>query len=228
MTFGGLFCILGPMIKHLLLDMDNTIYPASDGMDAGMTERMKHYVAGFLGLPYEEAVALRERRRNLYGTTLEWLKREHGLCDTRGYYEAIHPDHELEELNEDPKLRDYLLSLGLPMTLLTNGPAIHAERVLGFFGIQDIFLDIWDLDRLEGRGKPAREAFEAALSSSGHRVEETLFVDDYLKYLLPWTQMGGKGVQIDEYGLDRQEAAAHGIPSIRSIYELKDLLACLD
>lgn len=224
MTKGGFFYILTAMIRHLLLDMDNTIYPASDGMDAGMTERMKHYVASFLGLPYDKAVALREKRRNLYGTTLEWLKHEHGLEDTSGYYEAIHPENELEELKPNPSLRPYLLSLGLPMTLLTNGPAVHAQRVLGFFGIEDIFLDIWDLDRLEGKGKPARTAFESALSSSAYRIEETLFVDDYLKYLAPWKEMGGRCVQIDESGLDREEAKALGIPSIQSIYELKTLI----
>lgn len=212
------------MIRHLLLDMDNTVYPASDGMDAGMTERMKRYVTDFLGLPYEKAVALREERRPLFGTTLEWLKTEHGLDDFSDYYNAIHPENELEELKADSELRPYLQSLGLPMTLLTNGPAVHAERVLEFLNIADLFVDIWDLDRLGGRGKPAKEAFEAALSSTGFGFSDTLFIDDYLKYLIPWTQLGGKGVQVDEEGKDRITAAANGIISIRSIYELKDVL----
>lgn len=189
-----------------------------------MTERMKHFVADFLGLPFKEAVALRAERRQLYGTTLEWLKTEYGLLDTGDYYKAIHPENELEELNPDPNLRSYLLSLDLPMTLLTNGPAVHAERVLGFFNIDDIFIDIWDLDRLDGRGKPAVEAYEAALSSSGFGFSETLFVDDYLKYLVPWVALGGKGVQVDEDGKDREQAAAAGISSIHSIYQLKDLI----
>lgn len=221
------FYILTPMIRHLLLDMDNTVYPASDGMDSGMTERMKRYVADYLELPYEKAVALREERRPLYGTTLEWLKTEHGLNDFNDYYNAIHPEDELKELKEDPALRPYLQTLELPMTLLTNGPAIHAKRVLEFLNIADIFVDIWDLDRLEGRGKPTREAFEAALSSSGFDFSETLFVDDYLKYLIPWVSLGGKGVQVDEQGKDRTAAAANGIQSIKNIYELKDVLSSL-
>ena len=47
------------MIQHLLLDMDNTLYPASGKMDAGINSRMQRFVADFLGVPLEEAIALR-------------------------------------------------------------------------------------------------------------------------------------------------------------------------
>ena len=46
-------------------------------------------------------------------------------------------------------------------------------------------------------------------------------------YLIPWVSLGGKGVQVDEQGKDRTAAAANGIQSIKSIYELKDVLSSL-
>lgn len=209
------------MIKHILLDMDNTIYPASEKMDAGMTGRMKQFIATFLGLSYEEAAALRKKGKARHPTTLDWLIAEYAFSNTEEYYRAIHPENETDELTPDPQLRDFLLSLGLPITLLTNSPAIHAERVLSFYNIQDVFEDIWDMQRLGGRGKPSRFAYETALASTGHSFEETVFVDDYLEYLIPWTEFGGIGIQIDETGHEKELAGERGIISISNIYELK-------
>ena len=99
------------MISHLLFDLDNTLYPETAAMNQGITRRMLVYTAGFLGVTYDEAVALRRQRLPLYGTTLEWLRNEHGLTDVSGYFNAVHPPEEVDELQPDPDLRTLLLSL---------------------------------------------------------------------------------------------------------------------
>jgi putative hydrolase of the HAD superfamily len=212
------------MIRHLLLDLDNTLYPASGGMDEGITRRMLEFVAGYLGVSFEEGVRLRSDRLPLYGTTLEWLKKEHNLVDQDAYFNAVHPDSEIDELQRDDRLRPYLLSLGLPMTLLTNAPASHAERLLKFFNIEDIFLGAFDLNFHKGIGKPHRDCFLSTLDAVGFSVKETLFVDDHPKYVLGYKAVGGKAVIVDETGRYKDLADKEGFGRIQTIYGLSELL----
>lgn len=212
------------MIRHLLLDLDNTLYPASDRMDAGIARRMLEFVASFLNVPFEEGAHLRQKGIPAYGTTLEWLKAEHGLTDETAFFEAVHPESETEELNPDPALRDYLRSLGLPMTLLTNAPMAHATRVLDFFNIRDLFSGIYDLTFHNGKGKPHPSSFLDTLAAAGYTVDETLFVDDHPKYVSGYKSLGGKAVLVDEKGQYEKFAQTEGFGHIKSIYELADLL----
>jgi len=212
------------MIRHLLLDLDNTLYPASGGMDEGITRRMLEFVAQYIGVTFEEGVKLRIKGIPSYGTTLEWLKAEHGLSDQNAFFEAVHPESEIAELQEDPALRPFLLSLGLPMTLLTNAPMTHALRVLRFFNIEDIFTGIYDLTFNQGKGKPYPESFTNTLGAAGFSVQETLFVDDHPKYVRGYKTIGGQAVIVDESGAYREMAPKEGFFHIQSIYGLSDIL----
>jgi putative hydrolase of the HAD superfamily len=212
------------MIRHLLLDLDNTLYRASWGMDEGITRRMLECVARHLGVSFEEGMALRAKGLPRYGTTLEWLKAEHGLTDEAAYFEAVHPESELAELKPDPALRSYLLSLGLPMTLLTNSPMAHADRVLRFYGIEDLFTGIYDITFHKGKGKPHSSAFLDTLVAAGFTVDETLFVDDLPKYVRGYKAVGGQAVIVDETGRYAELAREEDFGHISSIYELGALL----
>jgi len=212
------------MIRHLLLDLDNTLYPASGAMDEGITNRMLAFVASWLKVPPEEAQRLRREGLNECGTTLEWLRTRHGLADMSAFFEAVHPESEVGELTADPNLRPYLISLGLPMTLLTNAPMIHATRVLDFFNIRDLFAGIYDLTFHNGKGKPHASSFLDTLKASGFTVEETLFVDDLPKYCRGYRAVGGKAVLVDERDQYAEIAKNEGFGRIASIYGLAELL----
>ena len=41
-------------IRHLLFDLDNTLYPSTSAIDAGISKRMREFVADFLKLPMTE------------------------------------------------------------------------------------------------------------------------------------------------------------------------------
>lgn len=213
------------MIRHLLLDLDNTLYPASGGMDEGISKRMIGFVASWLGVTWEEAARLRIEGLPGFGTTLEWLKARHGLTDDAVYFDAIHPESEISELTPDPALRPCLQALDLPMTLLTNSPMSHAERLLRFFDIEDLFLGVFDLTWHKGRGKPHPACFLDTLAAVGHTVEDTLFVDDHPKYVRGYSAIGGQAVIVDESGKWEALAEEEGHWRIESIYGLKKLLA---
>ena len=81
----------------------------------------------------------------------------------------------------------------LPTSIFTNAISEHAERVLAFYGIRDLFERVFDL-RFNGyRGKPDPEAYRRVLAAVDRSRPEVLFVDDYPVYLEPFRAMGGPG-----------------------------------
>ena len=208
------------MIKALLLDLDNTLYPESAELDKEFSRRIKAFVADFLGVSVEEAAALRERNLLRFGTTLEWLKKDCGLADEDVFFSAIHPECEAAEVPEDPALRPFLLSLNLPLILLTNSPRIHAERILKRLNVLDLFSCVYDLTWNGGIGKPSPSSFINSLSDAGFTPKDALFVDDNIRYVLGYREVGGIPVLVDERGKHSDFAQKEGIAAIRSIYEL--------
>ena len=182
---------------HLLFDMDNTLYPASSDMDKGITRRMLECVADFFHTDLEGASALRAERIVHYSTTLEWLRAE-GMNDIEGFLAHVHPDNEADELTEQPALRDFLLSLNMPMSILTNAPHEHADRVLKKLGVADLFLAVTDIRDAGFNGKPYPDAFNAALKKAGSTIEDTLFLDDMQKYTDGWVALGGTAILIGD------------------------------
>lgn len=210
------------MIKALLLDLDNTLYPASSAMDAGFSRRIVRFISDFLHISGEEAAALRNANLPHFGTTLEWLKKAEGLTDDEAFFRAVHPDSETGEVEKDPALRGFLLSLGLPLFLLTNAPYVHAERMLRHLDVLDIFSGIYDLTWNQGRGKPYPSAFLNPLADAGFSPQETLFADDSPKYVLGYRAVGGVPILVDESGRHAGFAAREGIVSVPSVYALPD------
>ena len=224
--------------KHLLFDMDNTLYPASSAMDKGITRRMLECVADFFHCDMEKAIELRAENIVHYSTTLEWLRAE-GMTDVEGFLAHVHPDNEADELPPQPGLREFLISLNMPMSILTNAPHEHADTVLGKLGIADLFEAVTDIRDAGFNGKPYPDAFMAALRKAGTGLEDTLFLDDMQKYTDGWAALGGTAILIgDKNGkpltsdarsmIEARKANKSGQPgrTIRmdSIYQLPDFL----
>lgn len=223
---------------HLLFDMDNTLYPASSAMDKGITRRMLECVAEFFHCSMDEAIALRSERIVHYSTTLEWLRSE-GLTDIEGFLAHVHPSNEAEELPPQPGLRDFLISLNMPMSILTNAPHEHADTVLGKLGIADLFEAVTDIRDAGFNGKPYPDSYMAALKKVGATIEYTLFLDDMQKYTDGWVALGGTAVLIgspngkplaeDAESMKKARAANTSGKTgktirMKSIYEIKGIL----
>jgi putative hydrolase of the HAD superfamily len=208
------------MVRYLLFDLDDTLYPPSASMGAAIDRRMVEFVSRYLGLGPGEAALRRREALTRHGTTLEWLQKEHGFSDAEGYFEHVHPEGELSELSFDPGLRPFLLSLDRPMAVLTNGPMPHAARVLRFLNIDDIFLGVYDVLYNKLKGKPHPEAYLGALKASGFNIEETIFFDDSPKYIEGFRALGGRGVLVGgKEALDPQTPRADSIYGIREFLD---------
>ena len=186
-------------IKHILFDLDNTLYPATSAMDKGITTRMYECIMDFFGISLEEAIELRKEKIVHFSTTLEWLRNE-GMNDIEGFLHHVHPESEADELTVDLNLRDFLIDLqkSYSMSILTNGPIEHASRVLNKLGIQDLFPLITDIRDCNFVGKPYASSYLSALKKANADLETTVFVDDLTKYTDGFQALGGTAILVGD------------------------------
>jgi len=204
------------MLRALIFDLDNTLYPASAAMEEHTIARMNEYTARLLGTGVDEAIAIRRERMPRYGTTLEWLMAEHGFTDTEDYFTYVHPAGEEDLVEFDPALGPFLDSLPLPKYVFTNAPMEHADRVLEKLRITDRFKRVFDVRFCNLKGKPAATAVDGVIAAIGLPAEDTIFMDDIPRYVRGFIDRGGRGVLVDHFGKHPES----GLPTIKTIYEL--------
>jgi putative hydrolase of the HAD superfamily len=187
------------MIKYLLFDLDNTLYSIRYGLEDNVARRMRQFLAAWLRVSEEEAVAERRKGIDRYGTTLEWLMGEKNFTGVEEFYSFVHPEGEADSLRPDPELGEFLASLPYPKAILTNSNREHADRVLSKLELGDgIFTHIFDMRWNNLKGKPRPDVFRRVLGVLGTRAEEVLFIDDYPRYVAGFNALGGAGVLLDE------------------------------
>ncbi|MBN2051572.1 MAG: HAD-IA family hydrolase [Spirochaetales bacterium] len=208
------------MIDYILFDMDNTLYPESSGLGPAMRDRMNAFTADFLKVSPERAQELRRKYLPVYGTTLRWLQQCHGLEAVHRFMDEVHPKNIHAYIGKNPGLRRMIEDLPVGVSVLTNSPPEHAERILSELGIEDLFDHVFDITFNDYNGKPYESCFTKVLSTVAMEAHQVLLVDDVPDYLIPFRDLGGQILLMDETGRHRDS----GLPSIREILELPDYL----
>jgi putative hydrolase of the HAD superfamily len=211
------------MLRYLLLDLDDTVYSESSGLEREVLVRINEYARRLTGLSREAFMEERKRRMPDFGTTLEWIMADYGFADAEDYFAFVHPEGEEKPLAADPELASALDAIDLPKAIFTNSPREHAERVLARLGVADRFDAIYDI-RFNGlHGKPHADAIGRVCAACGVEPPEALFVDDSPKYVRGFIDLGGIGVLRDETG----RHGDLGLVSVRNLSELPALVAAL-
>lgn len=204
------------MIKHIIFDVDKTIYPASCGFGDEMDRRISQYAADHIDISLEEANRLRKLSVKEYGTTLRWLQLEHGLIDTDHYLDYVHPINVERYLPHRELVKDLFHRIKISISILSNGPIENVDRILHFYGVKHLFDPIVDIKMNNLKGKPYIEVYEKILKEINLPIEEVLLVDDVEDYLIPFHDMGGKVLLINEY----EKPTKMGFNEIKNILEL--------
>lgn len=177
------------MLKHILFDLDETLYPISSGLMNSISDRMRGYIQVKCNLSPQDAHILQKRYWNEYGTTLRGLMNEHEI-DPQEYLAYVHDIDVAKHLSPDPKLHQVLSQIPYDKFIVTNGDVPHAERVLRQLGIADQFKRIFDIVFMEFECKPSRGAYRRvlrALDSDGH---DCVLVEDTARNLPPAREFG--------------------------------------
>lgn len=208
-----------PPLRTLLLDLDDTLYPANSGLWEAIGDRIEAFMVTRVGIARTDAPRLRQAYFEQYGTSLNGLRLLHGV-DPHRYLAFVH-DVPLESfLSPNPRLRRMLERLHRPPAIFTNADSSHARRVLQVLGLDGLTGPIIDIVALDWINKPRPEAYRRALALAGEAdPEAAAVVDDQPRNLAPAGALGMTTVLVGPPG--SQDGIDHVIP------EAADLLKVL-
>ncbi|KVH94850.1 uncharacterized protein LOC112518249 [Cynara cardunculus var. scolymus] len=140
MEFEGLFSqAQRQKYDCLLFDLDDTLYPVSAGLAAGVLKNIKDYMVEKLGIEVEKIPELCNLLYKNYGTTMAGIRAIGYDFDYDEYHSFVHGRLPYENLKPDPVLRTLLLSLPIRKVIFTNADETHAAKVLSKLGLEDCF-----------------------------------------------------------------------------------------
>ncbi len=178
-----------PRYTHLLLDLDDTLYPGTSGVWEAVRDRIQEFIETRLALPENEAARLRRRYLEQFGTTLAGLIEEFDI-DAQDYLDYVH-DVPIEQLlSPNPALRTMLASIGIPRIVFTNAYLPHAQRVLEQLGIADQISQVIDIYALDFINKPKPASYAITLNLiSAQDPSTVVYVDDRIANLGPAAEL---------------------------------------
>ena len=184
----------------LFFDLDDTLYPNTNGLWEAIRVRMTDYLRDPLGFHPKEIQDIRQSYYETYGTTLRGLQTHHEV-DENDYLAYVH-DLPLEEyISPDPQLRKMLESLPQKKWIFTNADADHTKRVIRALDIDDCFSGIIDVRALGFLCKPDHQAYQRALDLAGEPdPHQCVMLDDSLRNLKPAHQAGITTVLVGQAG----------------------------
>lgn len=167
-------------------DLDNTLHDAGSAVFPRMNAAMTDYIRDHLGLPHEQADALRVRYWHRYGSTLLGLMRHHRVKAAH----FLHETHRFPDLEQ--RVRGHVHDLhrlrrlpGLKI-LLTNAPGQYAKRVLQALRIEDCFDAVIPIEDMTVFGhlrpKPDRRLFRHLPAKLKVDPQRCVLVEDTLEH----------------------------------------------
>jgi len=179
----------------LIVDCDNTLYPASTNLMALNDAGIASYLTGVMGVSVEQAEGMRIGYLRKYGTTLAGLVAEQKV-DPDEFLDYVHSYEVSPILSADPVLREFLCGLKMPRVVLTSANRAHVEKVARALGVLDCIDAIFDLKAVDYLGKPHPHAYETVLAA--YPGERAVFVDDRFRNFPPARALNMVNVWVDE------------------------------
>lgn len=204
-------------VDYVVFDLDETIYPRNAGVMQAIGRRITEYLQRYLGLSYEDAVALRRRYVKEYGTTLRGLRRHHQI-DADHYLEFVHDIPVDQLLHYNGRLDQALSSMDVQKVIFTNASLQHAERVLEALGIRRHFSRIIEVRDVGWEGKPDPGAYIRLVELLGTAPARIMLVEDSLRNLRPAAQLGMITVLVDGEGQGEVDFVIDEVWQISEVY----------
>lgn len=179
----------------LILDCDNTLYPASTNMMSLNDAGIARYLTERMEMPAKDAEQLRLEYLRKYGTTLAGLIAERNV-DPDEFMSFVHSYDVRPFLKPNPKLREFLSGINAECVVLTSANEDHTLRVAEALGVRECLDKIYDLKAVDYIGKPHPHAYEKVLAD--YPGERAVFVDDRMLNFPAAHKLGIINVWVDE------------------------------
>ncbi len=177
------------MLRYILFDLDNTLYPKSLGIFELVIARIRGYMESQMGFEKSLAQKLRQEYLRKYGSTMRGLMLHHNL-NPEDYLEYVHDVGVEERLSPNPRLADLLESIPLRKCIFTSGHLPHALKVLRCLGVRQHFPQIFDITFTHYIPKPNPEPYHQVLEFLGIDGKQCMMIEDLPANLQPAKEMG--------------------------------------
>jgi putative hydrolase of the HAD superfamily len=164
-----------------VFDLDNTLYPHHLNLWQQVDDRIRNYIASFLGTTYDEAFRKQKDFYRRYGTSMRGMMIEHGMKpdDFLDYVHQI--DHSPVEPN--PALGAALEKLPGRKLILTNGTRAHADAIMTRLAVAHHFEDVFDIIAGELDPKPFPQTYDRFLARHGVDPTRAAMFEDLARNL---------------------------------------------
>jgi putative hydrolase of the HAD superfamily len=211
------------MIKYILFDLDNTLYPRSLGIFDLVIERIRNYMEVRMGFDKELSRALRQEYLRKYGSTMRGLMIHHNL-NTDDFLEYVHDVGVERKLSPDPALAELLASISLAKGIFTSGHRPHALRVLRCLGVEHFFPQIFDILFTQCIPKPNPEPYRQVLDYLCLDGRDCMMIEDMPANLKPAKELGMTTVLVGETPGGIDGCVDYEIRDIRELRKVFDLM----
>lgn len=186
---GGMNAQHPPDVDWLCFDLDNTLYPLSNGLWEAIDQRIQEYVAKTLHLPLDEARRVQKQYWRQYGTTLAGLMAEHNV-QPGPYLAYVHDFDVTPFMGPNPRLKALLRALPQHKLIFTNASSRHAHNVLNALDVVDCFEYVIGVEEVDYIPKPDPRAYQKCLVLTKVNPARSMFIDDLIENLRPAKEMG--------------------------------------
>jgi len=178
------------MIRYLIFDLDNTLYPRSTGLMKMINQRISQYMELRLGIDPSLVENLKAEYRKRYGTATRGLSLNYDI-NFKDYVGYVH-DIEVENYLTPNKCLEAVLSRldDFGKVIFTNSSLGYAHRVLKALGLERHFHRIFDLNFMKFTSKPDPRPYRWMLEELNVAGEECVMIDDSVRNLLPGKELG--------------------------------------
>ncbi|WP_433011859.1 pyrimidine 5'-nucleotidase [Kribbella sp. CA-294648] len=159
-----------------VLDLDDTLYPPSNGLAAQLTAGIRGYLIEYFGTDEAGARRIQAELVASHGTTLRGLMTTEGVqaddylrFERRLDYSVLRPDTVLAEAIKALPGRKFVF---------TNGSAYHVEQALPRLGLAGLFDGHFDIVTGGLTPKPYRESYDRFVERFAIEPATTAFFDD--------------------------------------------------
>jgi putative hydrolase of the HAD superfamily len=184
------------VLKAIIFDLDETLYPRRAGLMQEIGARIMRYLIERMGFSPQEAEARRGAYYLRYGTSLRGLMVEETV-DPEDYLSFVHDIDLSRYIGPRPDLDAMLARIPLQKAIFTNATVEHARRVLAIVGIARHFATIVDIRAVDYISKPDPRAYVRLVERLGEKPEACILVEDNPRNLVPATALGMTTILVD-------------------------------
>ncbi len=212
------------MIRYILFDLDDTLYPTQAGLMHEISDRMSEYMIEHVGISPTDVDRVRRDYWMRYGTTLRGLYVERHI-DAQAFLNYVHDVDLTQYLKPDARLAAMLAALPQQKAIFTNAPANYARNVIRALGVEKYFGEIFDINFIAYESKPTPSAYATVAAALPVRADECAMIDDNARNLVPAKELGMRTVWLDGNNNPRAaEGSAAADFVIKSIYEMAGVM----